>query len=320
MTSRCQGVRLPAFTSMQPLFTTTVSGVPTTVTGSPSATGASTGGNTAHHGLSGGQIAGIVVGSVLGALLLLALLIFACLALRKRRNENDEKSAMAARRSPSPPPQRPAPPAMYTRSQGRPPGGGRVVGMTALEGISGSSPLTGTTPSTNNHSSPESFTYPGTTGAAGIAAIPTRRERSPQRRQRSPDRSYDGHSPTPNPEGAEDNSPYGSQQSEQMDSFKDYYSSEEIFPGDLVSVLWAYSPRAEDEFELERGQMLRIVGIWDDGWATAVRVDQTAEEWEAQNIGRPPPSQRDSVVGGMAESGEVRAFPVCFSHVFALSM
>jgi len=105
------------------------------------------------------------------------------------------------------------------------------------------------------------------------------------------------------------NSPDGSQDSDQIESFKDYYSGDVIFTGDLVSVLWAYQPRAEDEFELERGMMLRIVGIWDDGWATAVLVNSKAEDWE-DDVGVARSSARDSVVGGISDGGEVRAFPV----------
>jgi hypothetical protein len=101
-------------------------------------------------------------------------------------------------------------------------------------------------------------------------------------------------------------------QSEQLPSFRDYYSQDEIHPGDKVATLWAYQPRAGDEFELERGDMLKVVGIWDDGWATGVRVRDRAEEYEA---GRP---QRDSGVSNGSgrpaspppATGEIKAFPV----------
>jgi len=186
--------------------------------------------------------------------------------------------------------------------------------MTALERPTGDSPLTGSSPSTNNHSSPESGLLSTTPLAAGISAIPTRRERSPQR--------YDGSSPTPIPgmavSGGNNNSPEGSQDSDQIESFKDYYSGDVIFTGDLVSVLWAYQPRAEDEFELERGMMLRIVGIWDDGWATAVMVSSKAEDWE-DDVGVARSSARDSVVGGISDGGEVKAFPVSDAALCFLS-
>lgn len=101
-------------------------------------------------------------------------------------------------------------------------------------------------------------------------------------------------------------------QSEQLPYFKDYYSNEDIHPGDKVSVLWAYQPRAGDEFELERGDMLKVVGIWDDGWATGVRINERAEDHEGL-----PNTQRDSGVAQQtarnnspAPSGEIKAFPL----------
>lgn len=128
------------------------------------------------------------------------------------------------------------------------------------------------------------------------------------------------------PEGA------ASGQSEQLQVFYDYYSQEEIVPGSLVSTLWAYQPRANDEFELERGMMLRIVGIWDDGWATGVRVSQRAEDWDAvhrenrdsgvsngnrasqktERESTPPAgsiSSPDTTPGSVTD-GEIKAFPL----------
>ena len=102
-------------------------------------------------------------------------------------------------------------------------------------------------------------------------------------------------------------------QSEQLPYFKDYYSQDEIHPNDKVATLWAYQPRAGDEFELERGDMLKVVGIWDDGWATGVRIDERAEDYDGKRK-----LQRDSGVsngsgdGGQSPPpmGEIKAFPV----------
>lgn len=115
--------------------------------------------------------------------------------------------------------------------------------------------------------------------------------------------------------GAQYSSPEGvdSGQSEQLPYFKDYYSQDEIHPGDKVATLWAYQPRAGDEFELERGDMLRVVGIWDDGWATGVRIGDRAEDYFGKHK-----IQRDSGVsngsgrGGQSPpaTGEIKAFPV----------
>ena len=117
----------------------------------------------------------------------------------------------------------------------------------------------------------------------------------------------------PNTEG-QGSSPEGvaSGQSEQLPFFKDYYSEDDIHPNDKVATLWAYSPRAGDEFELERGDMLKVVGIWDDGWATGVRLTERAEDYVGKHK-----AQRDSGVsngsgrgGSPPPTGELKAFPV----------
>ena len=114
----------------------------------------------------------------------------------------------------------------------------------------------------------------------------------------------------------------GSGQSEQLAFFKDYYSQDEIRPGDKVAVLWAYQPRAVDEFELERGDMLKVVGIWDDGWATGVRLMDNAEDWEDD---RHNPQRDSGMSNGSSRSqesptnGEIKAFPVSSSTLLILT-
>jgi hypothetical protein len=117
-------------------------------------------------------------------------------------------------------------------------------------------------------------------------------------------------------------------QSEQMSHFRDYYSSEDIHTGDAVATLWAYQPRANDEWDLERGEMLKIVGIWDDGWATGYKLGERAEDWEVRKnpnrdsgvsnvsgggggggAGRQPTGESGTTV----QDGEIKAFPVSFS-------
>lgn len=109
-------------------------------------------------------------------------------------------------------------------------------------------------------------------------------------------------------------SPEGFQsgQSEQLPFFKDYYSTDDIHVGDNVATLWAYQPRAADEFELARGDMLKVVGIWDDGWATGIRISDRAEDYDGKHK-----LQRDSGVSNVQQDatspeplGEVKAFPL----------
>lgn len=299
--TRCEGVVLPivATSTMQPLFTSSTS--------SPSSTATSSIPGAVNHsrGLTGGQIAGIVVGSILGAFLLLALLIGACILFRRHQQRSPVNSVfnqpVQARQ--------PGPPEMAYQSDGArsqrdhldvlP--GGRVARMSALEGEGTSSEddghrLVTAEKSSSDEASPQSFV---------ALAPPPRGRRSGSLSSNSMLAIGGGeHSP-----GDPLSSPETTQ-SEQLDFFKDYYSQDEIHPHDLVSTLWAYQPRAGDEFELERGDMLKVLGIWDDGWATGVRVRSQAEDWRGEDK-----LQRDSgMSSGQSntpeEFGEVKAFPL----------
>ncbi len=93
------------------------------------------------------------------------------------------------------------------------------------------------------------------------------------------------------------------QSSEPISSFRDYFSSDDITPGVMVSVLWSYEARAPDEFSLERGDMIKVVGIWDDGWGRGIMLKELrAEDWTPKN-------KEDEA---KTIHGEIRAFPfVC---------
>ncbi|RWA12640.1 hypothetical protein EKO27_g2475 [Xylaria grammica] len=329
---RCEGVVLPTiipqnFTSATP-----------TATSSPTST-ATPGESTAGHGISSGAIAGAVVGSVAGALLIVLLLFF-CIRRMQQKRENEKENIF---NQPSPtrkgPPSQPAsttPPQGYEVLPG-----GRIARMSALEGHSGSSPprpdgsqrgssagaaaagvaagaaagSLGGRRKADNQSSSDSFAdSPATEARVGVLRPPpTNIRRHGSLSSNSVLAGEDPHSPS---SAGGMSSPPGvnSQQSEQLPFFKDYYSRDDIHPGERVSVLWAYQPRANDEFSLERGDMLKVVGIWDDGWATGVMLDERADEWDARRQ-----AQRDSGVSNAsgrgrdtspAVSGEIKAFPL----------
>lgn len=295
-TGRCQDVSLPVFSSIPNLFSTTSSSGSSPTSSTAVATGTGAASNSGGGGgLSGGQIAGIVVGSVLGFLLLLAALVFCCIFYR-RRSRGSKNGSLLNQPSPQ---RRGVPPNGYnapTSQQGYevlP--GGRVARMTALTSEEGPRNYTATTDPYGG--SPDS-------NEKAIGMIGTRKHESPQSNSQQDS----------SPESNEYSSPEGvaSGQSEQLPFFKDYYSNDDIHPGDKVSVLWAYQPRAGDEFELERGDMLKVVGIWDDGWATGVRIDDRAEDYEGKHK-----VQRDSGVsngsarqGSPTPSGDIKAFPL----------
>jgi hypothetical protein len=63
-------------------------------------------------------------------------------------------------------------------------------------------------------------------------------------------------------------SPAKPQESEQLPFFKDHYSDDQIFWENLVEVIWGFQARVADAFTLERGQVLKVLRLWEDAWAT----------------------------------------------------
>ncbi|KAF2145587.1 uncharacterized protein K452DRAFT_295193 [Aplosporella prunicola CBS 121167] len=304
--SRCEDVTLPTTSTMAPLFPSSTS------SSGSSATGDSKDGE-AGHGLSAGQIAGIVIGSILGAALLLSLIIFACLLMRRRRNQQAE--SIFNRPSPSrgtavaPMSYADVPPPM-------PPPTGRVARMSALEDTSSSDHYDGPVGvgTYHHHGSDGSTDSPRSrTGRSAVVAA----GRLPKREGSlsSASRLAIGNDPS-SPESTSNEEHYSpdgvnSGQSEQLPFFKDYYSQDEIKPNDIVATLWAYQPRANDEFELERGDMIKVVGIWDDGWATGVKLQETADDWdESRKWQRDSGMSSGSRHPNAALNGEIKAFPL----------
>ncbi|KAI0132395.1 SH3 domain-containing protein [Xylariales sp. AK1849] len=330
--SRCAGVVLPSITSTITFATATP-----TASSSSTAVPAPAASN---NGLSGGAIAGIVIGSLIG-IALLAFLLFMCIRLARRRRGSQKGSIFN-----QPSPSRTGPsttqiPATNTVAAA-PQGyevlpGGRIARMSALEGHSGDSSsrragsggggsagaagagaaagyMAGRRRNGDNHSSSDDFgDSPTSETRAGVLRPPPMTSR--RNGSLSSNSLLVGEDAT-SPTSAGMSSPPGvaSQQSEQLPFFKDYYSQDDIHPGDRIAVLWAYQPRAQDEFALERGDMLKVVGIWDDGWATGIMMDERAEEWEARRQ-----AQRDSGVSNTSGrgrdisppvSGEIKAFPL----------
>lgn len=295
--SRCQHVPLPTTTTtLQPLI--------------PSSTGAASS-LPVKHGLSGGQIAGIVVGSVAGFALLVALILVFILLRRRRRTPPQNVLNQ-------PNPQRKgAPPAQYPMGkQGYeivP--GGRVARMSALQEAPSRSPSRSRTPAAIYGDSSESEARRASPGAMSRRIPPVTGRRHGSLSSSSVFAGVDSDASPRSGAAGQYSSPDGltSSQSEQLPYFRDYYSQDDIHPGDKVAVLWAYQPRAGDEFELDRGDMLKVIGIWDDGWATGVRLPERAEDYDARRL-----EQRDSGVSNGSRratasppsGGEIKAFPL----------
>ncbi|KAF7561775.1 hypothetical protein G7046_g2377 [Stylonectria norvegica] len=328
---RCKDVKLPSITATMTFTTPSETASPTA-----SATNSAAAQDNQHDdkkgGLGGGPIAGIVIGA-LAALAILAIAIFFCLRMKRKRPSSPKGSIF---NQPSPArtgPRSGANMAQNTSNPVAPVGyevlpGGRIARMSALEGHSGESPshnrddsstaagagfLAGQRRGVDQSSSDEFNESPESETRTGILRPPpTTLKRHGSLSSGSVLASSVPQSPT---SGGDFSSPQAmtSQQSEQLPFFKDYYSQDDIHPGDSVATLWAYQPRAADEFSLERGDMLKVVGIWDDGWATGILMNEKAEEWEARRQ-----AQRDSGVSNTSgrpksspkASGEIKAFPL----------
>lgn len=309
ITSQCSGVTIPSSTAtLQPV-----------VTSSPAADA----GAGASHGLSGGQIAGAVVGSVVGAAILVALaaLLFICCRRRRRDSHSD-----AGLNAPNPQRKGASPPMQQTETPQPQPyntvPGGRVTRMSALREVPSSSPAHSRTSAAmfagaKYASDSSDSEYTGTSPGAMSKRIPPvtgKRHGSLSSNSvlaglesdSSPRSGTVGRYSYSSPEQVT------SGQSEQLSYFRDYYSQDDIHPGDRVAVLWAYSARAGDEFELDRGEMLKIIGIWDDGWATGVRIHDRAEDFDVHRAQRDSGVSNGSHLAGPspAPSGEIKAFPL----------
>ena len=200
--------------------------------------------------------------------------------------------------------------------------GGRVARMSALEGSSSSeygrergryAPIGGQGGDYTKSSSEEERT-PQSTGmlGAGAANRPPKRSGSLSSGSQLALTGAGAEETSPGSNTEDQTSPESQGRSEQLQFFKDYYSQDEIRIGDLVSTLWSYEPRAADEFQLERGDTLRVLGLWDDGWATGRRTRMKAEDWRPGSK-----SQRDSgmTTGSTrptvsSDGGQVKAFPL----------
>lgn len=356
-TSRCNGVTLPvvASASLQAFTVTTTASATTTATVSPYGAVSNT-----SPGLTKGQIAGIAIGSILGAFFLLFLIIAGCLLLKRRRDNSPPTSIFN-----QPSPGRGTPAMSYNTDGGN---GGRSGGVSALSAAAGTGRVArmAALEGRSSAGSDEAYHFGGYAKSLSddddefddalerspshkpalnvFAPLPQRTGSLSSASQFGRGALGTGHTTAHTDPAArrshdlstaagEYSSPGTTAssrvQSEQLDYFKDYYSTEDIHPGDLVATLWAYEPRAADEFPLERGDMIKVLGIWDDGWATGLRVPgQRAEDWRAEGkvlrdsgITGPGGAEETTLSSPSAASGsvgspqspgegEVKAFPL----------
>ena len=124
----------------------------------------------------------------------------------------------------------------------------------------------------------------------------------------------------------------------------DHYSTNAIVPQSEVVALWSYTPRLQVEMALERGDVVRIENLYDDGWALGRKLkvkvwdlpddrsttrdsgigtsqresSSTAHRLSTESPPGEPPSTSRSDKGKERESpeaGSIKAFPmVCVCH------
>jgi MYXO-CTERM domain-containing protein len=260
---------LPTFTNLPPITTSTA-----TTTATPTPVGDDD--DSDESGFSGGAIAGITI----GCLAFVGALVFALLFFWRRRRYGSQAPSIFNHPTRGPPSMTFTTVGPVHSGQGYEVlAGGRVARMSALEANTSDIDVS-SSPAPQQHISRQIIGVNSSSSDFGLESSPgSRRERSPQHRALHPpprgrNASLSSSSilmSGPTSPGCMTSSEKGSDgrfsntTSEQLPYFKDYYSSEDIHPDDKVACLWAYAPRAPDEFELERGDMLKVIGIWDDG-------------------------------------------------------
>ncbi|CUS14348.1 unnamed protein product [Tuber aestivum] len=323
---RCADVDLPTATALPPIFTTTLS--PSASSSPGSGTGGSGRGSGGGSGLSAGAIAGITIGALVGV----ALVAFLVLFYRRRRHGAPAPAFTQPTRTYRSPSITFNPVASNVHAQGYEVlAGGRIARMSALEATNIASESDPSSPAVIASGGRRVIGNSSSSSDFGLEDSPeshNQRKYSPQGRPLHPpprDRnaslsstsilaSENPTSPITDSDRGLASPQFPSPQSEQLPFFKDYYSSDDMHPGDKVAVLWAYAPRAPDEFELERGDMIKIVGIWDDGWATGVRLGERAEDFINRRHMRDSGISASQMSQRRASSppprGEVKAFPL----------
>ncbi|KAG5437753.1 hypothetical protein PCANB_000466 [Pneumocystis canis] len=55
-------------------------------------------------------------------------------------------------------------------------------------------------------------------------------------------------------------------------SMKDYYSDHQITRNTEVVALYIYEPKMPDEMILEKGDLIHVISVWDDGWCSGIKI------------------------------------------------
>lgn len=93
--------------------------------------------------------------------------------------------------------------------------------------------------------------------------------------------------------------------SHSLQRFRDHHSTDFLATDSEAAVLWQDTLRETDEFGLDRGDMRRILSIYDGGWARGYRRGRRATEWTGVT------TEQSSMSPARAEPGSVvKVFPL----------
>jgi len=90
----------------------------------------------------------------------------------------------------------------------------------------------------------------------------------------------------------------------------DHYSTNQIVRQSDVVALWSYMPRLADEMALERGDVVKIENLYDDGWALGRKLK--VKVWDLGGDERS--TERDSGIGTSQRESTSTAHRISLEH------
>lgn len=214
----------------------------TSSAGGSGATGGTSAGSNASNGvgstgLTGGQLAGIIVGSIIGALLIGALLAWLLFGFCRKRNNKDPEASRG----------------LVYGGPGRSSSGGKPWNQSE----------TGTTRSLG-----EKKQSSASGDHAKLAAVGAGAARAGAIGAAALGSSSHNTSPQTRPDSQLSSGTGGSDgRGTTVAQVRDQYTGQDIFPGEEVIAIYPYNASLNDELTLEPDQKVTIVRLYDDGWA-----------------------------------------------------
>ncbi|WRT70939.1 uncharacterized protein IL334_007938 [Kwoniella shivajii] len=248
------------------------SSLPNTATATSSPTG-TTANDTAGRSskITGGKLAGIIVGSVLGGLLLLALLIFLLICMKKRRKQHqrDSVSSFAASQARPNSTSQQGIFGYFTSNHGG--GNGKQPMNTSEKGLIGRYSGNGSSPTMGGETAYSQSAHGHTKSTEGLIA---------------PSAAAAGFGA--GAAGAGMTAGNRNSTGTVLPRVKDENQLGErwIEPGMEVSVLWPYQASLPDELDLRPGMRLRVVRLFDDAWGTAEVISASTTTGEGSMLGK----------------------------------